>query len=234
MHPRVSGALQALLARAGVSLRRLPDVSHGARPRSLDEAHLAGARLLPDRDHLLPLVATGSRVVEVGVGFGDFSRKILDVVRPREFVAIDKFQLHDKPRWPAAAADRGFDAASHEAFYRNRFRREIDAGILEIRKGLSDAVLEGLPDDHFDFIYIDAGHRHASVRRDVEAARRKIRPGGLMAFDDYERADPLGSIVYGVKHAAHELCIADGWKVVYVALEGAESAANLVLQRPLR
>lgn len=224
MNARLARPIHALLGLAGWRLQRLPDLSHGARPQSVREVHLHTARLLPDRDHILPLIPTGSRVAEVGVGFGDFSRKILDVVKPREFVAIDRFELRVAPGWRSDG--------DHETLYRRRFRQEIDDSIVRIRKGPSHLMLSELPDDHFDLVYVDASHAYARVKQDVSAARRKIRPGGLLAMDDYERSDPLGLSIYGIKHAAHELCLSEDWTIAYVALEGAQAACNIVLQRP--
>ena len=214
MHPTLMRPMHALLRLAGLRCRRTSQPI--VRPPSLEPIHLSSARVLADRDHLLGLVPIGSRVAEVGVGFGDFSRKILDVVKPCEFVAVDLFERH----------------ASHEASYRRRFNREIEDGIVQIRRGWSHDVLEQLRDDYFDLIYIDAGHSYERVKQDVDEGRRKVRPGGLLAMDDYERSDPSGFTLYGVKRAAHELCLSERWKVAYVALEGADAAANVVLQRP--
>ena len=230
MNACLTRPIHALLGLAGLRCRRLPDLSHDVRPWSLREVHLSAARLLPTREHILPLIPTGSRVAEVGVGFGDFSRKILDVVKPREFVAVDLFELHEASK--GGRRRRRLGAASHEAYYRQQFKQEIDDRIVQIRKGPSHIMLEQLPDDRFDLVYIDANHAYARVKRDVEAGRRKLRPGGLLALDDYERGDPFGLSIYGVKHAAHELCVNEGWKIVFLALEGAEAACNIVLQRP--
>lgn len=223
MHASLTRPIHALLGLAGLRCRRVSGLRDAVRPPGLREIHLGAGRLFPDRDHILPLVPAGSRVVEVGVGFGDFTRKILDVVKPREFVALDLFDL----RRPHT-----FGGASHEAFYRQRFQREIDDGIVQIRRGPSHVLLNALPDDRFDLVYLDASHVYARVKQDVEAAQGKVRPGGLLAMDDYERSDPIGFLVYGVRQAAHELCLSRGWTVVCLTLENAESASNVVLQRP--
>jgi SAM-dependent methyltransferase len=228
MRARLARTIHSLIELAGYRCTRLPDLSHGARPPGLDERHVSGARVLPGRDHLLPLLPVGASVAEVGVGFGDFSRRILDIVRPREFVAIDQFAIHTRPHRRRSAV---LGVASHEAYYRERFRAEIDAGVMHVHRGPSDAMLDALPDGHFDFLYIDAGHAYPGVRRDIEAGHRKVRPGGLLAMDDYERGDPFGRALYGVKHAVNEFCLRANWRIVYLTLEG-EAASNIVLQRP--
>jgi len=53
----------------------------------------------------------------------------------------------------------------------------------------SHAAARLFDDSSVDFVFIDAGHDECSVRRDVEAWWPKVRPGGLMAGDDYVDAD---------------------------------------------
>jgi hypothetical protein len=52
---------------------------------------MSGCKLLPDRDYVLPLLPKGGIVAELGVAYGDFSRKILNFIKPEYFYAIDIF-----------------------------------------------------------------------------------------------------------------------------------------------
>ena len=60
---------------------------------------------------------------------------------------------------------------------------------VEVRAGDSLAELCRLvveePTREFDFISIDASHRACDVIGDAVLAFRMLRPGGVMAFDDY-------------------------------------------------
>lgn len=40
--------------------------------------------------------------------------------------------------------------------------------------------------DYYDFIYIDGDHTSDAVFKDASLAWRALKPGGIMAFDDYE------------------------------------------------
>jgi hypothetical protein len=40
--------------------------------------------------------------------------------------------------------------------------------------------------DYYDFIYIDGDHTADAVFKDASLAWRALKPGGIMAFDDYE------------------------------------------------
>lgn len=56
-------------------------------------------------------------------------------------------------------------------------------------KGPSDEVLPRLPRDSFDLIYVDGSHRATNVLMDGALAWQRVKPGGIVIFDDY-RWDP--------------------------------------------
>lgn len=56
---------------------------------------------------------------------------------------------------------------------------------ISIRKGFSADVLASFPDDYFDWLYIDGNHLYEFVRKDIEISFKKVRPGGIIAGDDY-------------------------------------------------
>jgi predicted O-methyltransferase YrrM len=76
---------------------------------------------------------------------------------------------------------------------RQRFERNVAAvgspAAVETRQGESIVELSALvaarPAPQFDFISIDASHRACDVLGDAVLAFRLLRPGGVMAFDDY-------------------------------------------------
>jgi predicted O-methyltransferase YrrM len=52
-------------------------------------------------------------------------------------------------------------------------------------KGYSHDVLPTFPNDYFDIIYIDGNHQPEYVLEDGVLSFRKVKPGGLIIFDDY-------------------------------------------------
>ena len=50
---------------------------------SLSRDHVARARLVASREELLEFMPRGGVVAEVGVADGNFSQRILDIVKPR-------------------------------------------------------------------------------------------------------------------------------------------------------
>ena len=59
-------------------------------------------------------------------------------------------------------------------------------------KMLSTGYLKSLAEPTFDFIYIDGDHTAEGVLRDAVLAWRLLKPGGIIAFDDYLWEDPRG------------------------------------------
>ena len=56
----------------------------------------------------------------------------------------------------------------------------------------STEYLKSLEEPTFDFIYIDGDHTAEGVLRDALLAWRLLKPGGIIAFDDYLWEDPRG------------------------------------------
>jgi hypothetical protein len=137
----------------------------------------------------------GGIVAEVGVLHGEFSREIVEIVSPTELHLIDQYL---EPRARALASDPG--------------------GYIRLHEGDSADTLEAFPDEYFDWIYIDAQHSYEGVRRDIAVCRRKVKKTGLMLFNDYIPWSYVEMQPYGVMAAVNELCIDDGWEIVYLAL----------------
>jgi SAM-dependent methyltransferase len=52
-------------------------------------------------------------------------------------------------------------------------------------KGRSDALVPSLPLESFDLIYVDGSHRAIDVLMDGVLAWQRLKPGGILIFDDY-------------------------------------------------
>ncbi len=52
----------------------------------------------------------------------------------------------------------------------------------------------------FDFVFIDGGHDYAAVRSDTRNALRLVRPGGVIAWDDYPPWEGVKRVVERVAH----------------------------------
>jgi hypothetical protein len=83
----------------------------------------------------------------------------------------------------------------------------------------------------FDWIYVDADHSYEAVVRDIAAAKERVRPGGILAFNDFARIVRPGFGVFGVHQAVSEFLASEGWSVAYLCFQG-EALYDIALRRP--
>lgn len=164
----------------------------------LTERHLENCRLLPSRESILHRMRVGGIAAEVGVQTGQFSKSILDICQPSELHLID-IDLHS--------------FAIHE-----KFKTEIDTGIVHLHEDDSPSMITEFPDSYFDFIYIDGDHSYQGVKRDIQVAKSKVKEPGFLIFNDYIYWSPAECLRYGVIQAVNELCLEEDWEIIYFAL----------------
>jgi len=169
--------------------------------KPLSERHLEHCRVVESRYKLLEFLPKHAVCAEVGILYGDFSDWILRVTKPKKLHLID-------------IAQTVIDVA------KERFRSEITAQCVQLHLGDSADVLTSMPDKYFDWLYIDGGHSYAQVKADLEAARPKLVPQGLIVLNDYTFFSPNEFIKYGVVEAIHDFCLEHDFEWVFFALEG--------------
>jgi len=166
----------------------------------LPAAKLAGCEVLPNRFALLDKVAKGGVMAEIGVDRGDFSLEILNRCKAEKLhlFDIDMTRLQN----PAILA-------------------ELSApdGRINTHAGDSSASITRLPDAYFDMIYIDGDHEYDGVMRDIMASVPKLKPEGVLVFNDYCVWSAVGMFHCGVARAVHEFCLTNPWKFRYLALQ---------------
>ena len=67
----------------------------------------------------------------------------------------------------------------------SNLKPHIEAGRVTIYRETSQERLPKFPDSLFDVIMVDGDHTYEGVKFDAEVGWTKLRPGGLMVFDDY-------------------------------------------------
>jgi hypothetical protein len=176
-------------------------------PPSLRQEHIAGATLFASRHHYLATLPKGGVCAEVGVWRGDFSDHILNATKPTELHLIDiNFARFD---------------------VRRRFKGYSS---VKFHEGRSADVLAAFPDEHFDWIYIDAGHDYENVKTDATLAAQKIKADGLLIFNDYTMWSHREGCVYGVVQTVNEMCVNEGWRMVAFCLQP-EMYCDVALRR---
>ena len=189
-----------LRARVPGWIRRLYRVTRAVRSeavlsKELPAELLGGCELVSSRLALLDHLPKGSTVAEVGTATGAFAGQILVRTQPQSLHVIDV----DYSQFSS-------ELAGHPRLTRH--------------EGLSADVLSTFEDATFDWIYIDADHSYDGVLGDARAAAPKLKPGGLLIFNDFAHIDPyLGR--YGVHRAVIDFALERGWRLRYFALDPA-------------
>lgn len=145
----------------------------------------------------LPIESVG---VEIGVWKGDFSRWILEIVRPRKLLLVDPWAFSlapcDANTWHGGGAAQG-QGDMDEIFQAvtARFQAETVTGRVQIHRAMSVDAAATFPDRTFDWIYIDGDHYYDSVKAGLESWERTLKPGGIIAGDDYRESPVYGTDV---------------------------------------
>lgn len=175
-------------------------------PRTILEAkHLAGTLVLPTREDLLDRMPAGAVVAEIGVAYGDFTTEILTRAKPRKLHLIDMW-----------AGDRYGPGGQNVA---DKFRAAIEDGTITINQGRSVEVLRDMPDQYFDWVYIDTDHSYHLTARELKFCLTKVKPDGRILGHDFTSGNVITPVPYGVIEACHEFCKNFDWRYEYLTLE---------------
>ena len=151
------------------------------------ELHLQNSIVLSSRVEQLRFVQENSICIEVGVYRGDFSEKILER-KPQKLYLIE----------------------INPDYCRNlaiRFKKYVDAGIVEIICENSCTALKRFAKESIDYVYIDAGHEYHDVIRDLEDSHPILKKSGLIGLNDYIFYDYIMPLKYGVMQASHDFIL---------------------------
>jgi hypothetical protein len=151
---------------------------------------LLGLRPQHRRAFLLKYFPPGSVGAEIGVYKGDFSRRLLDDVKPEKLHLIDPWKYEDaeiyQNAWYGGHAEGQQSEldAIHESVL-ERFKDEIKRGQVEVHRSSSSDATRMFQNGYFDWIYIDGNHLYEFVKKDLEMYFNLVKAGGLITGDDY-------------------------------------------------
>ena len=120
--------------------------------------------------------------LQIGAYTGDATTWLLNNILTSPgstLVDVDTWEGSDEPEHHA------MDFAQVEATYDDRTGAHQKSGQLRKIRRPSSAFLRDWAGPPFDFIYIDGDHAAPAVLADAVGAWTHLRPGGLLAFDDY-------------------------------------------------
>ena len=188
--------------------------SHNFGP-PIKNSQLIDCKILANRSLALEYMPKNVVCAEIGTCHGDFAQQIMDNMNPKELHLIDTyyFQPGDPEPWGFTRfRDSGLN---QEQYIRTRFKEYEN---VFLKKGFSYDVLYDYPDDYFDYVYLDAAHDYDSVKKDITALKRKVKCGGIIAFNDYTFFSLDEDFEYGVLRAVNEYLAESDHKVLFYCL----------------
>ena len=151
------------------------------------------------------LVSTGGVIAEVGVLNGEFSKELIEILKPSRIYMIDRFEGQ------CFSGDRdGNNGQTHDLdkAYSNLVEYARSQPAVTLLKGDSSTMLGTLEPDYLDMVYLDGDHEYPGCKKDVIASWRLLKQGGWLMGHDYatNTAKAKDAYVFGVKQAIDEFC----------------------------
>lgn len=133
-------------------------------------------------------------LVELGCYLGKSTVLMGDYQREGEpFVVIDLFGRTDLLAGDTdttAEVDRSYKSLSQQAFEANYLG--VHPSLPTVVVGPSSVVVDHVEPGSARFVHIDASHLYEHVRTDIASAATMVRPGGVIALDDYRSVHTPG------------------------------------------
>jgi hypothetical protein len=155
---------------------------------------------------MLELIPSGGVGAEIGVWKGGFSAVLLKTLNPQLLHLIDPWSF--QPDVPGAwyGGSQAKSQADMDAIYDDVRAKFADAPVKILRMTSLEAVNAFVPSE-LDWLYIDGDHRYEAVRDELLRYEPIVKPGGVVAGDDYHEG---GWWDGGVKLAVDEFTAARG------------------------
>lgn len=118
--------------------------------------------------------------IEVGVADGRFSEHFLvdnNTTKRFQWTMIEPFpnkQLLNRYSYKGKSG----------AWKERNLLRNVDHHFFE-KLSLDEALLQSLPDESYDFIYLDGDHSYDGVKAEIPLYWKKVKTGGVLAGHDY-------------------------------------------------
>lgn len=188
---------------------------------------LSDTKIIKSREDVLHYLPAADTIAELGVGYGDFSKLLLQHFRPSIYVAIDNYAASASAKWGAPLQKHNL---THLAYFQKQVTPFLGEAKLQVVQGNSWDGLSDFEDAYFDYIYIDADHTYSSVKKDIESAKHKVKVEGILQCNDFTFYDTDNFVHYGVPRAVFELLAEKEYKLLYLCMEPS-GYYDVVLQR---
>jgi hypothetical protein len=185
----------------------------------ISQDQLNNAKLYSTKFEFIKHIPKGGHILEIGTLGGDYAEPLL-AAEPASLDLLDTFESKD---WEGF---KRFNEQTHYEYIKNKFKDNPEVSLL---RGYTDNVLPSIT-KRYDYIYIDADHNYAQVKRDLSNAVNLIADHGIIGFNDYIYDDKYYN-VYGVIQTVCEFLNENkDWQVIAFALQE-EMYADIYIQK---
>jgi predicted O-methyltransferase YrrM len=138
-------------------------------------------------DEVVDELPNNANIVEVGAWFGKstnyLANKIKESGKTINFTTIDTFKgsLDEETHRRILSV---YDNDIYSEFMHSSILLD-NYNTINVIKDTSTNAKDSFANNSLDFIMIDAGHSYEDVNRDINAWFYKVKPGGVIAGDDY-------------------------------------------------
>jgi hypothetical protein len=174
----------------------------------ISQEQLNNAKLYSTKFEFIKHIPKGGHILEIGTLGGDYAEPLL-AAEPASLDLLDTFDSKD---WEGSTR---FTRQTHYDYIKNKFKDNPEVSLL---RGYTDKILPSLT-KKYDYIYIDADHNYAQVKKDLANSIPLIADGGIIGFNDYIYDDRYYN-VYGVIQTVCEFLDENkDWEVIGFALQ---------------
>lgn len=149
----------------------------------------------------------GKVCAELGVYRGSFSRSIFNWLKPKKLYLVDMWWLSGK-KW-GWSGESTFDAFFEVV---KMFEDELVSGQVEIDIKFDDKFLLMLPDNYFDWVYLDTAHSYHHTAIELLILKDKVKDDGIIAGHDWMQ-DPSHKH-HGVFKAVNEFIKQNNYEII--------------------
>lgn len=147
-------------------------------------------------DEAVDEAADGASFVEVGCWLGESSshmaRRIKDSGKSIEFYCIDTWKGSNGVGWMMPIVKR-YGGDLFPAWLERMRKDGVAEHAIPMQQPSVQAARE-FGAASLDFVFIDGDHAYEEVLKDIDAWLPKVKPGGLLAGDDYDQSSHPGVV----------------------------------------
>lgn len=146
-------------------------------------------------------------IAEVGVQLGGNAKVLWEVLEPPT-----KFHMIDL--W-GETSDSRF-RASNEQLVKDKFAKQIEAGVAETHKMDSRTWMEQQPDNSLDMLYLDTQHTYVTTKTEIERTDRVMKEHSYLCGHDFGHPERKS---YGVIEAVVDFALYNNWQFIAFSLD---------------